>query len=486
MRAGVIGVLVAAGCSSQSASPDHEIQLSALIVSDARGTSYVSLPPGSLDAVSAQIHNTTNGESSPRISLVDGGFDPVEIPATAGDELEVSFSFADRTEGYVREFVPVTRSPRVVRMSPGTGTSGVSVTPTATIVMSEPIAAGTFPSGVHLTPGAFDVFTRIAAPSQPWLIEVTPDHPLVGATTYSLSVWSSLTDLTGDPAQPATETFTTSAVPMPVPLTTPLAFVSDRDGVDRIYIAQGDGSITALTEGVSPAWSPDGQQIAFVRVPSPDWRGYTQVGTMYLIDRDGSNLRELGAGGRPAWSPDGTQIAFVTDTGGADVMNADGTNTTLLLAGACYFDGVDSGCEYARSVAWSPDVTTVAVYTDFEIYLVRVDGSQPTTRLLVRGDGASYSPDGSRILFSNGGIFSVLVDGSDMRQEVPVEGIGGVGRSDWSPDTRAIVFSGIQGSLFRMRILVSSGSAIVQEIPDVANPTRADYVDYDAAWSRVP
>ena len=44
--------------------------------------------------------------------------------------------------------------------------------------------------------------------------------------------------------------------------TGPIAFVSDRDGSDQIYLANEDGSaVTRLTEGWTPTWSRDGQRL---------------------------------------------------------------------------------------------------------------------------------------------------------------------------------------------------------------------------------
>lgn len=57
--------------------------------------------------------------------------------------------------------------------------------------------------------------------------------------------------------------------------------------------------------GSSPSWSPHGTQLAFVRANRTGRAG------IYLVRRDGSDLRRLTTGGDPAWSPDGKWIAFV-------------------------------------------------------------------------------------------------------------------------------------------------------------------------------
>ena len=94
-----------------------------------------------------------------------------------------------------------------------------------------------------------------------------------------------------------------------------------------------------------PAWSPDGQTIAFVRLNAR--RG------IYVVKADGSGLRNLtpkpvGAYAAPAWSPDGRKIAFVSKRDGNSevyVMNANGSGQRNLTGNPA-FDA---------DPAWSPD-----------------------------------------------------------------------------------------------------------------------------------
>ncbi|MCP4345701.1 MAG: hypothetical protein GY795_09265 [Desulfobacterales bacterium] len=109
-----------------------------------------------------------------------------------------------------------------------------------------------------------------------------------------------------------------------------IAFVSDRDSFDHIYLINADGTgLTQLTTGDTddshPTWFPDGTQIAFSR-----------NGDIWTINGDGTNEKQITDAIEycldPVWSPDGTQIAF-TRTLYVDevaVINADGTNQTVL------------------------------------------------------------------------------------------------------------------------------------------------------------
>ena len=76
--------------------------------------------------------------------------------------------------------------------------------------------------------------------------------------------------------------------PPPAPLSTgPIAFVSDRDGTVRIYLANEDGSVvTPLVAGGQPAWARDGRRIAY-------WTGRN----IHVIGVDGSGDRLIAGSG---------------------------------------------------------------------------------------------------------------------------------------------------------------------------------------------
>ena len=93
-----------------------------------------------------------------------------------------------------------------------------------------------------------------------------------------------------------------------------LAFVRD----DQIYLVNADGTglvqLTNTGGGISnsePAWSHDGQRLAFAR--SSYGGGVYQTWDIYVMDADGSNLVQITDGGynvEPTWGPDDRTIAF--------------------------------------------------------------------------------------------------------------------------------------------------------------------------------
>jgi TolB protein len=108
----------------------------------------------------------------------------------------------------------------------------------------------------------------------------------------------------------ATPTPVATPTPAPTPTATPtgkIAFSSQGDGpYHEIYVINVDGSdLTRLTANEAfdygPAWSPDGQKIAF----ASDRDGLFDI---YVMNADGSGqmrLTDPGSDQAPAWSPVG-------------------------------------------------------------------------------------------------------------------------------------------------------------------------------------
>jgi TolB protein len=119
-----------------------------------------------------------------------------------------------------------------------------------------------------------------------------------------------------------------------------IAWVSGRTGLPQIYTMEADGTnVQRMTDqgyAVSPAWSPNGQFLAFawIRKYGPGEPGASDI---YLMDIASKQWVQLTHdGGRndfPSWSPDGRHLIFQSNRSGSLqiwTMLADGTKQTQL------------------------------------------------------------------------------------------------------------------------------------------------------------
>jgi Tol biopolymer transport system component len=178
-----------------------------------------------------------------------------------------------------------------------------------------------------------------------------------------------------------------------------ITFVSDRaesgKSLDDVWVMNADGSgLVNLTnngedwEDDFPAWSPDGQAIAFFRSSIFEADEGGPAG-LWAMDADGKNQRLVTAiegfraGGAPAWSPDGQFLAYV--------FNLDGEENVWVVpsTGGDPINVSDMPGEKSH-ISWSPDSQALIFTNDYEtdnsllIYIALPDGSD--THLLLEHD----------------------------------------------------------------------------------------------------
>lgn len=160
-------------------------------------------------------------------------------------------------------------------------------------------------------------------------------------------------------------------------------FVMNADGTNpRLLLGQqfafyDSGWLGDMYGVYAPAWSPDGQTIAFVSYNALEWRIYT-------MNADGSGSPSpapvsgpLQMG--PAWSPDGSRIAYVRGWNSEEIASSartDGSDLEVHVnegSGAHLGDPAWSpdgrGLVFSRSSPWEAGPVT------YRIFNVREDGS---------------------------------------------------------------------------------------------------------------
>lgn len=231
-----------------------------------------------------------------------------------------------------------------------------------------------------------------------------------------------------------------------------IAFV--RDGKIHVMLADGSEVRQVRVSGdveYYPAWSPNGDMIAFSRVA--DTLGSRTVAGIYTMRLDGSQVRRVWGAvncsddpchliadeSHPTWSPDGTRLAFTSNhenffsyyTTRIYTVNLDGSQ---LIATNPVRDSLHLPDWYP---AWSPDGSKIAFasYRAFpqlfapgsndDIYVMNPDGAG-VVRLTNTPDWErwpAWSPDGSRLAFERRlldrvDIYLMSADGSNVVQLV--------------------------------------------------------------------
>ena len=222
-----------------------------------------------------------------------------------------------------------------------------------------------------------------------------------------------------------------------------------------------------------PAWSPDGQWLAFTLSPksapavaagpqanvAPGQIGppTTSLGASIWIARsDGTESRRISPEDtdaiNPVWSPDGESIAFAMDAGisGTDIQIAPFTE-----------EGIGEGFVVAADPAandwgpsWAPDGSHVLFVSNRsgndEIWSVALDSNATPVQLTDDGAGdwvPVYSPDGSRIAFASDRtgepeIWTMARDGSELRNLTDhPQHFDGQWSVSWSPDGSRLAYA---------------------------------------------
>lgn len=245
-----------------------------------------------------------------------------------------------------------------------------------------------------------------------------------------------------------------------------IAYLSNRGNdyhiMDLYIISVDDKEVKPIAGEInsSISWSPDGKKILYSKENSPNKYG-SHFNDVYVYDVDNKKEERLTHGLRakdPAWSPDGGKIVFVTNGDGNNnigVMNVDGSNVR-------YLTDKQDGTQFYNP-RWSSDgeeiVFSISKGERRDIGIIRSDGSN--FRYLVASEGDDrdpcWTPDGEKIVFSSdrNGIYNLYSLSLANREAMQVTNVmGGAFTPSVSPDGE-IAFSYYCSEGYKLHLLAA-------------------------------
>jgi Tol biopolymer transport system component len=234
-----------------------------------------------------------------------------------------------------------------------------TITSSPTLKPTTAIQSTRTPIPTQAVTPTYDICSKLTIPSD--VLPAQPDsntNRLIAITSGSQNNGDEvfIMDMDGQNRKDITNHPASDVSPLWSPDGKHIAFRSNRNGritvtcygagddcIYELFVVEPDGTgLRQITKGwtFSPAWSPDGKQIAFVRSfksdasPNPSDPFLYDI---YIVNSDGTNLRNLtnspGYYYQPRWSPDGKKIAFLSKEasylGTINIINSDGTGLLI-------------------------------------------------------------------------------------------------------------------------------------------------------------
>ena len=304
---------------------------------------------------------------------------------------------------------------------PADGTDGIAPTSPIAVVFDRAVDDGSTSADELLTitpevAGSLDLVDANGdepeEPADAVILRFTPSGPLPANTTFVVELGTAVTSLSGDGlAEPVTWSFTTGAPQ--ATLSNQVTFLTDRSGISNLWAMNPDGSAprqlsTELTPILDYAVAPDGSSFVV-----GDGR------RLVLAEASGADRRVLTDDAfvefDPAYTPNGQRIAFgradgetgrglglwevAVDGGGATRIELDGDETATQVPSASGGDGEPA--QWLRAPRYAPDGEALA-YVDLTGWVGIVDlASDEVTRVrYATHSPPAWLPDGSGILLT--------------------------------------------------------------------------------------
>ena len=238
----------------------------------------------------------------------------------------------------------------------------------------------------------------------------------------------------------------------------PAASAKERDYV--LHVADSDGRdaqtvIKSHEPLMSPAWSPDGKDIAYVSFEN-------RKAALYLQHLGKGERRKLseqpGINGAPAFSPDGTQLALtLSKDGNPDIY-------LMTLAGGA-LRRLTEHFAIDTEPSWSPDGGEIVFTSDRggkpQLYLVAAAGGEPR-RITHEGEYNArgvFAPDGKSLAMVHGvnGNYRIAVL-NRASQQLRVMTPGSLDESpSFAPNGSLILYAGQHGEQAQLSTVSANG-----------------------------
>lgn len=239
---------------------------------------------------------------------------------------------------------------------------------------------------------------------------------------------------------------------------------------------QGSHDLQRITNGIDPVWSPDGEQIAFVRWEEPRgvWVVDVETGNEWRAF-DWSETRH------PSWSPDGAQIVFSRQhggTGGRTICfwgrcftipaQARWTLGIVNPGGGAFWEPLPNSGTH-RTPDWSPGGEQIVFAGTHGLMAQSVDGADawPLT-VDSRDTSPVWSPDGTKVAFvrrqhDHWEIYAIDVTTGQQTRLTDTPEVNGVVANSvspaWSPDGDHIAFLTDRSGAWEIWIMKANGTA---------------------------
>lgn len=255
---------------------------------------------------------------------------------------------------------------------------------------------------------------------------------------------------------------------------TRIAYVNRQGNNNRLVVADSDGfgeqAVLTVNEPImSPAWSPDGNYLAYVTFEQARAVVYAQS----LLTNQRVMLANFrGSNSAPAWAPDGKNLAIVLSRGGSSqiyLVKADGTDLRRLTTTAS--DGINTEPNF------SPDGRYMLFTSDrggsAQIYRAPLAGG--TVERMTFGEGTNYSPryspDGKSFVFAHrvNGKFYIAIKDFQTGQVQLLTGGGWEKRPSFSPNGKLVLFSSEAQSRGILATVSSDGRVKQKMIPQAGD-----------------